>query len=571
MKMTLRYLATLFLSLVFTGSEILAQTGNKSSTSVKTQTSVESTAKTPRSKADELREQQLRVFQEHVLASTIDSIKKMDEAGLRLHARNQILTYLTKDKTPSDQEQALATQIALDALADLREHAEELNAFMFSYLSSDLRSWIQKYRPNLTEDFEKAVKANVKVDASEHIRSLFELEDGDILAARRIRQELENHGQLDGLHFWLDDLMTRKSKEFEPIASEVVARAERGQISFDNLFWASHLYLDPQVSATLRNRFLAAVVTCTQPANFVAEPAPQMAYDLLTTVLPYVQQSLPDLYEQALNQHVAMRASLSEKQLAEERRIKRLKESANPIDDLLSDADLAKTKSERNVLLLRAAELAVEKKKFDLCLDVLSKIEVDAVAAEAELLQYSIDRVLQIMVKTVLADKRTDLAEKAAARISSPFKKVESLSLTMRYLAKANEKADAQRVLTEASKVAASGPDDMEKARAFFLLSLICDAIDMTKKPDLLLSGIKVLNNLTSPDFTARDKTIYQNYVQRLDNIGYALTRSFKGLAKTDQNSALDLVEKLQKRDLRTFALIGILEGLDGLLSESSN
>jgi len=238
---------------------------------------------------------------------------------------------------------------------------------------------------------------------------------------------------------------------------------------------------------------------------------------------------------------------------------------------LLSDADLAKTKSERNVLLLRAAELAVEKKKFDLCLDVLSKIEVDAVAAEAELLQYSIDRVLQIMVKTVLADKRTDLAEKAAARISSPFKKVESLSLTMRYLAKANEKADAQRVLTEASKVAVSGPDDMEKARAFFLLNLICDAIDMTKKPDLLLSGIKVLNNLTSPDFTARDKTIYQNYVQRLDNIGYALTRSFKGLAKTDQNSALDLVEKLQKRDLRTFALIGILEGLDGLLSESSN
>jgi hypothetical protein len=571
MKMTLRYLATLFLSLVFTGSEILAQTGNKPSTSVKTQTSIESTAKTPRSKADELREQQLRVFQEHVLASTIDSIKKMDEAGLRLHARNQILTYLTKDKTPSDQEQALATQIALDALADLREHAEELNAFMFSYLSSDLRSWIQKYRLNLTEDFEKAVKANVKVDASEHIRSLFELEDGDILAARRIRQELENHGQLDGLHFWLDDLMTRKSKEFEPIASEVVARAERGQISFDNLFWASHLYLDPQVSATLRNRFLAAVVTRTQPANFVAEPAPQMAYDLLTTVLPYVQQSLPDLYEQALNQHVAMRASLSEKQLAEERRIKRLKESANPIDDLLSDADLAKTKSERNVLLLRAAELAVEKKKFDLCLDVLSKIEVDAVAAEAELLQYSIDRVLQIMVKTVLADKRTDLAEKAAARISSPFKKVESLSLTMRYLAKANEKAEAQRVLTEASKVAASGPDDMEKARAFFLLSLICDAIDITKKPDLLLSGIKVLNNLTNPDFTARDKTIYQNYVQRLDNMGYALTRSFKGLAKTDQNSALALVEKLQKRDLRTFALIGILEGLDGLLSESSN
>jgi hypothetical protein len=98
MKMTLRYLTSLFLLLVVTDSVILAQTGNKSSPSVKTQTPVESTPKKPRSKADELREQQLRVFQEHVLARSIDGIKKMDEAGLRLRARTEILTYLTKDK-----------------------------------------------------------------------------------------------------------------------------------------------------------------------------------------------------------------------------------------------------------------------------------------------------------------------------------------------------------------------------------------------------------------------------------------------------------------------------------------
>jgi hypothetical protein len=120
----------------------------------------------------------------------------------------------------------------------------------------------------------------VEVNASQHIRSLFELEDGDRLAAKRIRQELENHGSLEGLCFWLDELMRRNSSEFELIAAYVVERAVQLQISFETLFWISDIYLRPQVSNALPNRFLATVVARTQPANFVTEPAPQLVYDL---------------------------------------------------------------------------------------------------------------------------------------------------------------------------------------------------------------------------------------------------------------------------------------------------
>src|SRR4051812_6295395 len=76
-------------------------------------------SKTPPVNADEMREQQLRVFREHVLARALDNIKKMDEAGLRVSARNQLLTYLANEKPPSDERQALATQVARDALMDL--------------------------------------------------------------------------------------------------------------------------------------------------------------------------------------------------------------------------------------------------------------------------------------------------------------------------------------------------------------------------------------------------------------------------------------------------------------------
>ena len=78
-----------------------------------------------------------------------------------------------------------------------------------------------------------------------------------------------------------------------------------------------------------------------------------------------------------------------------------------------------------------------------------------------------------------------------------------------------------------------------------------------------------LLNNVSKPDTTARDKTAYQTYVQRLDNSGYELTKGFKTLTKRDENDALALVERLNKPDLRTYALIGILEGLDGLIAET--
>jgi hypothetical protein len=99
--------------------------------------------------------------------------------------------------------------------------------------------------------------------------------------------------------------------------------------------------LRPQTPSALKNRFLATVVARTQPSNFVAEPAPQFAYNLLTQILPFVQQSTPELYDQALNHSFAMRASRNEKQLASEARIKRLNESVNPIADLKSEAESA--------------------------------------------------------------------------------------------------------------------------------------------------------------------------------------------------------------------------------------
>lgn len=533
-----------------------------------TQTVVKPSVESRRSKADQLREHHLNVLREHVLARLVDTIKKMDEPGLRLSARNQLLTYLTTDETPSEAKQGLATQIARDAITDLRQHSQELNAFMLSYLSNDLRSWLQRHRPHLIEDFEKRTMDGG--DTAQHIRSLFELENGDTLAANRIRQNLDEQRSLNGLNFWLDELMRRNSKEFEPLASEILKRAEQGQVSFETLFWVSDIYLRPQTPAVLKKRFLTTVVMRTHTANFTVEPAPPMAYDLLTKVLPFVQQFVPELYDQALNQNVAIRVSLNESHLATEARIKRLKESASPIEDLKSEAESAKSKAERNELLLQAAQLAVEKKRFDLCLDILSDIDLAVPSVEPHHWQRGIDQILKKFVRASLAAKLTDQAEKGAARLGSSLTRVEALNLIMRFYLRISDRAAAQQILIEATKVAGSGSDPADEAKAFFLLSVACEQVDATKKADLLLSGVKALNSFSPPETTAREKPIYQTYVQRLDNSGYELIKGFQRLAKQDENSALALVEKLDKPDLRTFALIGILNGLHELLAKQN-
>lgn len=227
------------------------------------------------------------------------------------------------------------------------------------------------------------------------------------------------------------------------MASDVVERAGRGQISFETLFWVSDIYLRPQVSNTIRNRFLAAVIARTQPANFVAEPAPQFAHDLLAKLLPVIQQSSPQLYDQAQNHSFAIRAMLNERQLANDARIRRLKESVDPIGDLKSEADSTKTKVERNELLLQAAELALEKKKLQLCLDILDGLDITVAAADPNW-QLTIDQILKNLVRACLSEKMADLAEKGAARIGSILKKTENLSLIMLYYTKVNEKEAAE-------------------------------------------------------------------------------------------------------------------------------
>ena len=311
------------------------------------------------------------------------------------------------------------------------------------------------------------------------------------------------------------------------------------------------------------------ILSRTQPANFAVTPAPQSAYELLAGALPQIQRVLPEHYEQAVGQSLILRTSINQTQLANEERNKRLKESENPIEDLVREAEAAKTKGERNELLAEAAESALIKEKFDTCLDVLARIDLEInVPGHPGFWRDWSGQFLKKFVKSATAARELEIAEKAALGMTASLAKVEAVASLMRHWSKAGEKGRAHRLLVEAIKVADSVSDHFEKSKSLILLSIICDQVDDSKKAQLLLSSVKVLNDLDKPT-TPRDQESYQEYVRKLDQTGYQIIRGFKALTLSDEDAAIALVDQFHKSDLRPFALIGILSGLKELLSRA--
>jgi hypothetical protein len=559
MKLNLQRFIVFFLSLIYVSASVGAQK----------KTAREPAVKTADAEARSLRNQQLRILHESLLSRTLDTVKKMDEVCLRLSVRNQLLAYLWESKTFSGKHVSLKRNLALEAIGDLNDHHLEIPRSMVDHLLADLAALLEKHDPDLSEKL-KAVKEATKIGRQAvDIRSLFELKNGDLLAAAKIRQLLGQGGDVSGLNFWLDDLRERKSAEFEPLLREVIALAERGpQISFETLFWLTPICFHSDVPEPLQRSFAAIILSRTQPANFAVTPAPQSAYELLAGALPQIQRVLPEHYEQAVGQSLILRTSINQTQLASEERSKRLKESENPIEDLVREAEAAKTKGERNELLAEAAETALIKENFDPCLDVLARMDLEInVSGHPGFWRDWSGQFLKKFVKSATAAKEFEIAEKGALGMTASLAKVEAVASLMRHWSKAGEKGRAHRLLVEAIKVAESVSDDFAKAKSLILLSIICDQVDESKKGQLLLSSVKTLNGLNTPT-TPRNQEPYQEFIRNLDSTGYQVFRGFKSLTVIDEDTAIALADQLLKSDVRPFALIGILSGLNDLLAK---
>jgi hypothetical protein len=508
----------------------------------------------------DIREEQLKTLRISTLTRTVDNIKKINEPALRISARIQILKYLALDMPLADEAKTLADRLGADALADFSEHYDEIMPALSENLLSNLAVWIRNYEPSLGDKLEALEKTRMKGKDSQNIRNLMALPGGDALAARQIAQSLEAGEDIPVLIIYLKDLIEGGSPEVGPLLSKILDAAAQGRVSFDTLLSVSDLYLEPQTPVALTQRFIRTVLARTQPYNFDKQPASQSAFTLLTNLLPAIQKFAPELYGQALSQRQVLYAAFNQEQKADQERSKRLRESSTPAEDLIAEADTMKPSSKRNELLAEAAQMARDKKIFSVCLTAVSKLDLEVAGISADFWKNWNDQFITEFVKAVLAEKKPAFAEKGIEYVNAPYAKVGALAMVMQYAAKDGDNAAARRLLAQARKAAAAASDNVEKAKAFLLLTATSDQVDEAGKTELIESAIKALNNVAMPD--PGDAKLYQRYVWKLNGAEYQVMGRFKALAKSSNEEALTLVESIDKAESRTFALLGILQGM---------
>ena len=562
MKNPIQHISRLSVLLVLAHSLSVAQ-GIKSPPPSDTSKS-ESRRVTKTEQEQEMREEQLRTLRTSTLTRTVDSVTKMDEPALRISARIQILKYLALDMPLSEEDKTLANRLGADALVDFSEHADEIMPALSESLLSNLAVWIKNYQPSLGDKLEALEKAKMKGKESQNIRNLMALPGGDVLAAQRIAQSLEEGKDLPVLILYLNDLIAGDSQEVRPLLSKVLEAAAQGRLSFETLHSVSDLYLQPQTPAALTQGFIRMVVARTQPFNFDKEPASQSAYYLLTNLLPAIQKFAPELYGQAANQRQVIYAAFNRDQKADEERNKRLRESSSPAEDLVAEADETKPASKRNELLAQAAQLARENKKFSVCLEAVAKLDLDVAGVSADFWRNWSDQFINEFVKAVLAEKKPEFAEKGIEHISAPYAKVGGLAMVMQYWVKGGDIVSARRLLAQGRKAAGAATDNVEKAKAFLLLTAASDQADNAGKSELLESAIKALNSVSMPE-RGDDLRPYQRYVWKLNGAEYQVAGRFKDLAKSSNEEALTLIERIDKAESRAFALLGVLQGMRDL------
>lgn len=512
------------------------------------------------SRPEEIRDEQLKTLRTSTLTRTVDNIKKINEPALRISARIQILKFIALDMPLSEEARTLADRLGGDALVDFSEHADEIMPALSDNLLSNLAVWIKNYQPSLGDKLEALEKARMKGKDSQNIRNLMALPGGDVLAAQRIAQSLDAGEEIPVLVIYLKDLIEGNSQEVGPLFSKILDAAAQGRLSFDTLLSVSDLYLELQTPVALKQRFIRTVLARTQPYNFDKEPASQSAFSLLTNLLPFIQKFAPELYGQALSQRQVIYAAFNQEQKADQERSKRLRESSTPAEDLIAEADTMKPSSKRNELLAEAAQMARDKKNFSVCLSAVSKLDLDVTGISADFWKNWNDQFITEFVKAVLAENKPAFAEKGIEYFSAPYAKVGALALAMQYAVKDADTPSARRLLTYARKTAAAATDNVEKAKAFLLLTAASDQVDNAVKSELLESAIKALNNVSIPD--PGDAKPYQRYVWKLNGAEYQVMGRFKDLAKSSDEEALTLVETIDKPESRTFALLGILQGM---------
>ncbi len=275
-------------------------------------------------------------------------------------------------------------------------------------------------------------------------------------------------------------------------------------------------------------------------------------YELLQQVAPITSQFLPSRYAQASAQLSVITARLPQATLARRTIEARVEKSADPLNQLIDEADASENAPYKDDLLRQAGQMAFTQGKLKMAVDLF------ATTTSKGRLGMLRDKFLIDVVSKAVQSKDAELAAYAASKLSSNLRRAFAAQKIALYFFGIKDSSHAREYMNDAIKFAQDADNDAGKAAIFLTITQAFIKIDESKVMETARLAVKVINNIprvasdSKPDAEAR-----KAYVDSLLNIASDIPQVFHHIAQKNEFEAHDLADKIELHDLRAAAIFG--------------
>ena len=471
-------------------------------------------------------------------------IRKIDDPTVRIFLKLRLASLLWNEPDRTTTAESL-TVAALDEL-DANDAVPSLYVDIFR---NDLLALLQTNAPETAKRY-----AREEIDVA---FSMLNSKGKEALAITTLKTELAKGWVPDlKILFFLRRLETQKQfVELGRALSIILAAEERraGTIPIEVFSWLTDFYLRTDVQADLKRRFLAAAVNSTK-VSYTVWDAKEVddAYNLLVAILPHVKSSTPSLYPQAAAQLSSLMARVPSARSQREELDERIRTSHDPLSQIITEARSATDATLKDELFLQGARLALEKGDLKLSLELVTSMSADSDRKKWQ------EHFLSDLANAAIEKKVPEVAGEAIARIQSQSIKIGALQKLTRYFFEANDLAKARELLNDTLKSINSIEEKTDKSLALLRVLPLVANVNSESVPVLGEQIVKSINNIPSRDNTT-DKTVATSYVQKtLMPVTWQVLPVFQSLAERDESLTTDLVNRIQLKEIRTSALLGV-------------
>ena len=491
-------------------------------------------------------------YQASVLISLLEQVDTCKEPALRVFLRLKVATYLWSKPSGSLKPETIATT----ALADLREHEKEIPALYVTQFRKNLIAQLQLHAPELARALAENDNLDTRTDL-EVAYSLLSQEKGSEQAVRIVQDSIGG-GKDPGpiIVPFLHRLETIKSSDVPKVLNAVISQEEiqPGTISSGTLFQLKHLFIRQQTSEELQNRYLLAVVHRAGQTDGNLGSLVDM-YTILADLLPEVEKRNPELYYSASVALTELAKRVPKRTLDRISLDKRVRASNDPLARLMAEMEAVTDPSLKEDLQIEAGQLALENGQIQLAINLVVKLE-----PKNEQARVWRDQFIEQAVVSAIDNGNIGMAELGAGQIRNASVRSSVMQKVALYFQKSKEPGRAHEALIFAQDAVNTLGDSNEKAVALLNLANSYIQLDSSRSMELVRVAIKIINKVNNPESEQRVQIgddQQRTSAEGMLIIAYRLVPTFQLLGATDESTALNLAQKIQRQELRIAATFG--------------